>query len=159
MGVGLPYAIGASISRDKASTYCITGDGGLQMNIQELETVKRENLPVKILVVNNRELGKISEIQQGGYDGRYFITTNDSGYSVPDFVKVANAYGIKAACLENYEELENYREWLHDNEPCLLNIMLTPGTLLIPKIKWETCTIKPDLDDALSDRINAILQS
>ena len=158
MGVGLPYAIGASISTRNGIVYCITGDGGLQMNIQELETVKRENLPIKILVVNNRELGKISEIQHGSYDDRYIITTENSGYTVPDFVKVANAYEIKAAELENYEELDNYTEWLMDNEPCLLNIMLTPLTQLIPKIKWETSTIKPDIDEKMKEKIDLLLK-
>lgn len=158
MGVGLPYAIGASISRNNAVTYCITGDGGLQMNIQELESVRRENLPIKILVINNRELGKISEIQHAAYDDRYCITTAESGYSVPDFVKIANAYGIKAAKLDSYLEIDDYEEWLKDSEPCLLNIMLTPGTLLIPKIKWETCTIKPDLDVELFNKVNKLLE-
>ena len=157
MGVGLPYAIGSSISNDNGITYCITGDGGLQMNIQELETVKRENLPIKIIVVNNQELGKISEIQHGSYGDRYFITTEESGYSVPDFVKVANAYGIKAAKLDSYKDFDMYSEWFQDNEPCLLNVMLTPGTLLIPKIKWETCMIKPDLDATILEKVNELI--
>lgn len=157
MGVGLPYAIGASICRGNAITYCITGDGGLQMNIQELETVKREKLPIKILVVNNRELGKISEIQHGSYYDRYCITTAESGYTVPNFKKVAIAYGIKAATLGSYEELDNYKDWLEDDEPCLLNIMISSLTPLIPKIKWESCTIKPDLDDDILKKVNALI--
>lgn len=157
MGVGLPYAIGASISENNGLVYCITGDGGLQMNIQELETVKRENLPIKILVVNNKELGKISEIQHGSYNDRFCITTEGSGYTVPDFEGVAKAYGIKAATLESYTELDDYKEWLEDNEPCLLNIMLPSLTLLIPKIRWETCTIKPDLDDDTLAKVNALI--
>lgn len=157
MGIGLPYAIGSSISRDNGITYCITGDGGLQMNIQELEVVHRENLPIKILVVNNRELGKISEIQHGSYNDRYYITTAESGYTVPDFVKIATAYGIKAAKLDNYMQLDDYKDWMNDLEPCLLNIMLTPGTLLIPKIKWETCTIKPDLEETLYKQVQLLI--
>lgn len=157
MGVGLPYAIGASISTGNGIVYCITGDGGLQMNIQELETVKREKLPIKILVVNNRELGKISEIQHGSYGDRFCITTEESGYTVPDFERVANAYGIKAATLGSYEELDRYIEWLEDDEPCLLNIMLPSLTLLIPKIKWETCTIKPDLEEATLAKVNELI--
>lgn len=157
MGVGLPYAIGASISTGNGVVYCITGDGGLQMNIQELETVKREKLPIKILVVNNKELGKISEIQHGSYEDRFCITTENSGYSVPDFEGIANAYGIKAATLVSYEELNKYKKWLDDKEPCLLNIMLPPLTPLIPKIKWETCTIKPDLDKDTLKKVNALI--
>jgi acetolactate synthase-1/2/3 large subunit len=157
MGVGLSYAIGASISRGNALTFCITGDGGLQMNIQELETVKREKLPIKILVVNNRELGKIAEIQHGSYNDRFCITTEESGYTAPDFEKISVAYGIKAATLGSYNELDKYQKWLEDDEPCLLNIMLPSLTLLIPKIKWETCTIKPDLDDAMLQKVNSII--
>lgn len=157
MGVGLPYAIGTSISNGNCITYCITGDGGLQMNIQEFETVKREKLPIKILVVNNEELGKISEIQHGSYNDRFCITNPESGYTVPDFVKIAEAYGIKAVKLASYKELDNYKEWLYDDKPCLLNIMLPSLTPLIPKIKWETCTIKPDLDDEMLKKVNDLI--
>ncbi len=157
MGVGLPYAIGASISNNKGIVYCITGDGGLQMNIQELETVNREKLPIKIFVLNNKELGKISEIQNGSYNGRFNITTVESGYSVPDFEKIATAYGIRAATLESFEKLDNYKEWLYDAQPCLLNIMLPPLTPLIPKIMWENGVIKPDLDVVLQKRVNELI--
>ena len=158
MGCGLPYAIGASISGRNGITYCITGDGGLQMNIQELETVVREGLPVKILVVNNHVLGKISEIQQGSYGGRYAQTTARSGYSVPDFEKIAEAYGIKAATLSSYEGLEDYRDWLEDGEPCLLNIILPHDTLLIPKIKWETGKILPEIEEKVLAEAEELLQ-
>lgn len=157
MGVALPYAIGASISINNGITYCISGDGGLQMNIQELETVRRENLPIKILVVNNKELGKISEIQHGSYNNRYCITTAESGYTVPDFVKIANAYGIKAAMISNYEALDAFKDWLTDDEPCLLNMMLAPSTPLIPKIKWETCAIQPPLEVKMQKKIEALI--
>lgn len=155
MGCGLPYAIGASISCNKEIVYCITGDGGLQMNIQELETVVREMLPIKIIVFNNKSLGKISEIQHVSYQDRYAQTTADSGYSVPDFQKIAEAYGIKATTISSYHKLKDYEEWFTDNEPCLINMFLTSGTLLIPKIKWETGKIMPSLDENL----NAIVES
>lgn len=157
MGCGLPYAIGASISRNNGLVYCITGDGGLQMNIQELETVVREQLPIKIIVMNNKELGKISEIQHGSYQDRYAQTTPDSGYTVPDFEKIANAYGLKATTIVSYRELKNYKEWFMDNEPCLINMYLTPGTLLIPKIKWETGKIMPILDEELNKEVLSLL--
>ncbi len=157
MGVGLPYAIGASIARRNAITFCITGDGGLQMNIQELETVRREGLPIKILVINNRELGKISEIQHGSYGDRYCITTSDSGYTVPDFVRIANAYGIKADEVTEFQKIREYAEWFEDEEPCLLNIMLNPGTLLIPKIMWDTCKIEPGLDEKTQSAVMKLI--
>lgn len=157
MGCGLPYAIGASISRHNGIVYCITGDGGLQMNIQELETVHRENLPIKIIVVNNHVLGKISEIQHGSYNDRYAQTTAASGYSVPDFQKIAQAYGIKAATIPSYKKLKDYKDWFEDNEPCLINMSLDPDTLLIPKIKWETGKIMPLLDEDLNRKVLSLL--
>ena len=157
MGCALPYAIGASISRNNGIVYCITGDGGLQMNIQELETVKRENLPIKIIVINNHVLGKISEIQHGSYQDRYAQTTAESGYSVPDFQKIAEAYGIKAATIPSYHELKNYKGWFADSEPCLINMSLDPETLLIPKIKWETGLIMPLLEEELKKKVHSLL--
>lgn len=157
MGCGLPYAIGASISRNNGIVYCLTGDGGLQMNIQELETVKRENLPIKIIIINNHVLGKISEIQHGSYQDRYAQTTKESGYSVPDFQKIAEAYGIKATTIPSYHELKNCKEWFMDNEPCLINMSLDSDTLLIPKIKWETGKIMPLLDEDLNNKVLSLL--
>lgn len=157
MGCGLPYAIGASISRNNGTVYCITGDGGLQMNIQEFETVVREKLPVKIIVINNRVLGKISEIQHGSYDDRYAQTTAESGYTVPDFKKIAEAYGIKAVTIPSYRELKKFKDWFDDNEPCLINMFLNPDTLLIPKIKWETGRIMPLLDDETNKKVLSLL--
>jgi len=157
MGCGLPFAIGASISRNNGLTFCITGDGGLQMNIQELETVVREKLPIKILVINNYTLGKISEIQTSSYHGRYAQTTPESGYTIPNFVKIAEAYGIKAAELNDYKELDKFTNWLEDNEPCLINIKLDWDTLLIPKVKWETGMILPVLEDDLLSKVEALL--
>lgn len=109
MGCALPMAIGASIASDRSKVFCITGDGGLQMNIQELEAVAREKLPIKILTINNRALGKITEIQETVYNSRYAQTTEASGYTVPDFEKISSAYGIKSATLASYESLRNYR--------------------------------------------------
>ena len=74
MGCGLPFAIGSSIAMRNNKVYCITGDGGFQMNIQELETIRRENLPVKIFILNNHVLGKISETQHFNHDNRFACT-------------------------------------------------------------------------------------
>lgn len=159
MGCGLPFAIGASISRENGIVYCITGDGGFQMNIQELEVVKRENLPIKILVMNNHVLGKISEIQSGSYNCRFAQTTQESGYSVPDFEKIANAYGIRATTVSSYEQLDEYAQWLTDDMPCLINIKMSENSLLIPKIKWETGEIEPKIDEKVNVEAANILQS
>ena len=129
------------------------------MNIQELETVVREHLPIKILVLNNRVLGKISEIQYVSYESRYAQTTKASGYTVPDFEKIANAYGLKAKTLQFYHELDSCRDWLMDNDPCLINILMPEDTLLIPKIKWETGKIPPLIDNTLEEKVLSILNS
>ncbi len=158
MGCSLPYAIGSAIYMKNTPVYCITGDGGFQMNIQELQTVKRENLPIKIFVLNNKVLGKISETQHLNHNDRYANTTAESGYTVPDFQKISEAYGIKAATL-NYDELDKYANWISDNEPCLFNIMLSEESILTPKIKWETCRIYPEIDKVVIDEIEEILSN
>ncbi len=157
MGCGLPYAIGASIAENRRTVYCITGDGGLQMNIQELQTVASEKLPIKIFVVNNKALGKITEIQAGSYHGRFCITTESSGYTVPDFEKVANAFGIKAMTFDGFERLDLCKEWLDDNEPCLMNIILPEDTLLLPKMNWNQKEMTPLLDTEIMNKTREIL--
>lgn len=158
MGCGLPMAIGSSIATGKGVVYCITGDGGLQMNIQELESVVAEHLPVKIIVMNNHALGKISEIQYVSYGSRYAQTTRGSGYCVPAFEKIAEAYGIRSVALESYESLDAYAGWLLDKDPCLININMPENTLLIPKIKWESGEILPKLTEDLLREVNDLLR-
>ncbi len=158
MGCGLPYAIGASIAMNKKTVFCITGDGGLQMNIQELNTVSAENLPIKIFLLNNRSLGKISEIQRGTYNKHFLITTEDSGYHAPDFVKISLAYGIKASRLSSYKELESLKEWLYDDDPCLIDIALPDDTLLLPKMNWNEKEMKPTLNDDVMSYVYDILR-
>lgn len=157
MGCSLPYAIGASTYSKNSNVYCITGDGGFQMNIQELEVLKRESLPIKIFVLNNHVLGKISETQCKNYNRRFAQTTENSGYTVPDFVKISNAYGIKAATINSFDEIDNYNDWIHDNEPCLFNINLSDESFLVPKIKFETGVIQPKLpEDIYNNAINIL---
>ncbi len=84
-------------------------------------------------------------------------TTEKSGYSVPDFEKIALAYGIKAATLPSYESLDEFKEWVIDNEPCVINITMPEDTLLIPKIKWETGRIMPLLDNQLEQQVSDLL--
>lgn len=158
MGCALPYAIGASVAAGRNRVCCVTGDGGLQMNIQELETVVREKLPIKVIVLNNLALGKIREIQAVAYDSRFAQTTPDSGYTVPDFEKISLAYGIKAATLKSYEELDDYAAWLCDDDPCLLDVRLPQDSRLIPKVNWNSKEIVPELPDEVMAQVNAIFQ-
>lgn len=162
MGCSLPWAIGGSISlkaeRKNNIVYCIVGDGGLQMNIQEFETVVRERLPIKIFVMNNKVLGKIWETQHKEHEDRFAETAESGGYTVPDFEKVARAYGIRATTLSSYESLDNYSDWFYDNESCLFNIMLPEGTALSPKIDFVTGVMKPDVPSYINDKIFELLK-
>jgi acetolactate synthase-1/2/3 large subunit len=117
-------------------TYCIAGDGGFQMNIQELQTVVRENLPVKIFVFNNVSLGMIRVFQTELFDNRFAYTVGSGGYTVPDFCAVAKAYGIKSAKISAPSEFAGYADWFSDNEPCLFDVFLDEGTKLMPKIMF-----------------------
>ncbi len=158
MGCGLPFAIGSCIAEGKKPVYCISGDGGFQMNIQELETIHRENLPIKIFILNNRVLGKISETQHFNHGDRFAATAVSGGYTVPDFTRIAEAYGIRAVALESYDELDHYSDWFTDEMPCLFEIPLPEASFLTPKIKFETGMINPKLDDDVFRKAKAILQ-
>ena len=158
MGCAIPFAIGASISENNGVVYCISGDGGMQMNIQELETIKREKLPIKIFVLNNRVLGKISETQHFNHGDRFANTAISGGYTVPDFKRIAEAYEIKAATLLSYDELDNYKEWIENGEPCLFDISLSENSFLTPKIKWETGKIFPEISQEIIEEVKQILR-
>lgn len=157
MGCGLPFAIGSCIATGD-TVYCISGDGGFQMNIQELETIRREKLPIKIFILNNKVLGKISETQRFDNDGRYVSTTASSGYTVPDFSKISEAYGIKGRKIESYHDLKKYTEWINNKEPCLFDISLPEDSLLTPKIKFATNTIRPELPSNIYEKVVQILE-
>ena len=127
MGCGLPFAIGSCIAEGGKPVYCISGDGGFQMNIQELETVHREKLPVKIFILNNRVLGKISETQHFSHGDRFAATAESGGYSVPNFQKIAEAYGIRASAVSSNEEAAAaLDEMLTDDRPYLLECRVMP---------------------------------
>ena len=137
--------------------FCITGDGGLQMNIQELEVLRRDKLPIKIFVLNNRALGKISEIQAKSYNGRFAQTNLKSGYSTPNFVKIGEAYEIRSVSINSFDEFKKYKDWFVDLEPTLFDIYLPEDTLLIPKISWDNGAVKPDLDLELQQKIQELI--
>ncbi len=103
MGVGLPYALGAAMVNPDRQVACITGDGSIQMCIQELATAKQYSLPVKIISLNNRFLGMVRQWQEMFYNGRYSHTYMDS---LPDFVKLAEAYGHIGIRVDKPEEVE-----------------------------------------------------
>lgn len=123
MGFGLPAAIGACVA-DKASTViCISGDGSLQMNFEELAVCKEYNLPVKIFVLNNGYLGMVRQLQQNFCEGRYSQTKLLN----PDFVKLAEAYGIKSLRVDNLSAVLPALKFTFDcQEPVLIDFVVEP---------------------------------
>ncbi len=103
MGVGLPYAMGIKLAKPDADVFCITGEGSIQMCIQELSTCLQYNTPVKVLSLNNRYLGMVRQWQQLDYGGRYSHSYMDA---LPNFVKLAEAYGHVGLLIERPEDVE-----------------------------------------------------
>jgi acetolactate synthase-1/2/3 large subunit len=103
MGVGLPYAMGVKMAFPEATVACVTGEGSIQMNIQELSTCLQYGLPIKIVCLNNRFLGMVRQWQEFFYDRRYSMSYMDS---LPDFVKLVEAYGHVGMKISDPAELE-----------------------------------------------------
>jgi acetolactate synthase-1/2/3 large subunit len=136
MGFGLPGAIGAYYADPQKDIILISGDGGLQMNIQELQTVIHNNVPLKIFVLNNNGYLAITLMQDNLFNGNYIGSNNKSGISSPNFTKLAEAYGFKTFKLKNNTELEdNINLVLNTEGPVLCEIMMTENQLLIPRVQ------------------------
>lgn len=103
MGVGLPYAMGCQFAYPDAQVACVTGEGSIQMNIQELSTCKQYHLPIKVILLNNRYLGMVRQWQEFFYENRYSESYMDS---LPDFVKLAESYGHVGMHIEKPEDVE-----------------------------------------------------
>ena len=103
MGVGIPYAMGIKLAKPDSEVYCVTGEGSVQMCIQELSTCLQYNTPIKILSLNNRYLGMVRQWQEVEYEGRYSHSYMDA---LPDFVKLAEAYGHVGMLIERPEDVE-----------------------------------------------------
>ena len=138
MGFALPASIGASFALGVKPIVIIVGDGCMQINIQELQTIVRNKLPVKIVVMNNKNLGMIRQFQDSYFESRYQSTY--WGYSTPDFEKVGTAYGINSKTISTESEIEEAIQWMWTTEnelkPALLQVMIDPFTNTYPKIAF-----------------------
>ena len=131
MGFGLPAAIGAKFGMNDREVVLFVGDGGMQMTIQELGTIAQENLPVKIVIMNNRFLGMVRQWQELFFEKRYSFTEIFS----PDFVKVADAYGIPGQLVKERENLETaLQTMLSAKGPYLLEIMVEKEDNIFPMV-------------------------
>ncbi len=137
MGYALPASIGASFAIGKKPVICITGDGGLQMNIQELATVVRHNLSIKIFLFNNHGYSMIRQTQDQWFSSQYEASTVESGLAFPDFLKVAKAYGFKTVNITKANNIQKgIKETLRAKGPVLCNIEILPGHSVIPQVKF-----------------------
>jgi len=135
MGYDLPAAIGAYFSDPKKNIVLITGDGSIQMNIQELQTIVHHKIPVKIFLINNDGYLAIRTTQNNFFN-RLCGTDKTNGVSFPDMQKIAKAYGIPSIRIENKIDLEKkIKKVLAEKGPYLCEIMMPPNQELIPKIK------------------------
>jgi acetolactate synthase-1/2/3 large subunit len=137
MGYGLPGAIGASFARPGQHVICMSGDGSLQMSIQELATLARHQLPVKILLFNNHGHAMVRQTQEMWLDGNYYATSAEGGLPDPDFVAIARAFGLRSETLTlNADIGAALHNMLADDKPYLLNIELDPDHRVVPQVKY-----------------------
>ena len=131
MGFGLPAAVGAKVGCPDTTVWCIDGDGSLQMTIQELATIAQEKLAVKIAVIHNSYLGMVRQWQELFYGKRYVATPLSS----PDFVKVADAYGIRGLRVTRKEEVvPAIQQAMEDSGPFLLDFVVEPEENVYPMV-------------------------
>jgi acetolactate synthase-1/2/3 large subunit len=132
MGFGFPAAIGAQVAFPKSLVVDIAGDGSIQMNIQELGTAVQFNLPVKVVILNNGYLGMVRQWQELFYQKRYTWTCLEC---VPDFVKLADAYGAAGYRIESEDEVEAVlKEAFHNGKPTLIDVKVNPEESVYPMV-------------------------
>ncbi len=113
MGYSVPAAVGAKLARPDRDVVAVCGDGSFQMSLNELATIAQNKLNVKIIVMRNKMLGMVREIQDMQYNGRHAVTELDN---IPDFLKIAEAYGIDAALAQTNREAEAYAEEMLESD-------------------------------------------
>ncbi len=158
MGYSLPAAIGAFVATKKP-IYCFAGDGGFQMNIQELQTIVDYNMPIKIFIFNNKSLGMIKHFQEMYFESNFVMTDAGRGYGSPDFVKIAQAYGISSLRVTNVKDIDTMASKINKKGPILIEIDLPDMTYVYPKLVFgkPVQEQEPLLDKELLDKIMTIL--
>jgi acetolactate synthase I/II/III large subunit len=138
MGWDLPAAIGAAFANNKKRVICLAGDGSLQMNIQELQTIVHHQLPIKLFVLNNQGYLSIKMTQTSFFKGHMVGSGPESGVSFPDIVKVAAAYGIKSKRIEGGDLTAQIESALNEEGPIVCDVILDPDQVFEPKSSSKT---------------------
>ncbi|WP_319543109.1 thiamine pyrophosphate-binding protein [uncultured Pseudodesulfovibrio sp.] len=131
MGFSLPAAVGVACVERNRQVISINGDGGIQMNIQELQTVSRENLPITIIIVNNRCLGMIRRLQERIYDNRTVASVE--GYSVPDYGAIANGYGLPYMKIDSPDQYSSLRDFIRQPGPNIVELVASQEMRNMPE--------------------------
>ena len=135
MGFGLSAAIGGCIAGDQKRTIMIEGDGGFAMNLQELETVKRLNLPIKIFLLNNLGYASIRNTQNNYFEGRCYASCEAGGLTLPDWKKIAEGFNLPYHRLTNNTELDpKLGEILNQNGPIFCEVLVSPDQQTAPRV-------------------------
>lgn len=134
MGYDIPAAIGAAVA-SRRKVYCITGDGSIMMNLQELQTIVQNDLPVNIVVFSNEGYGAIRQTSKNFFQGEYIGCTPDTGVSFPEFCKVAETFGYEYRKCSSNAEVEEAVKWLTERKHrCLLEVEQRFDDPVIPKV-------------------------
>ncbi len=150
MGYDLPAAVGAAVAREGRRVICLAGDGSIQLNIQELQTIAHHRLPVKIFVLDNGGYLSI-RLTQSSFFGRMVGESPSSGVTFPDMVRIAEAYGLPAVRLENTRQLASMQALLDAPGPALCHVRLDPAQEFEPRVKSrqlpDGSMVSPNLED------------
>lgn len=152
MGFGLPAAIGASIARGRGEVLCLNCDGGMMMNLQELQTIVHHRLPIKIVVFNNDGYLMIKHTQNALFKGRYSGTNVSTGVSCPDFSALATAFGIPSFRIRTWKDFDSELPAFQQIEgPALCEVYTHPEQPLVPKlslaVRHDGTLVSPPLED------------
>ncbi len=152
MGVGLPGAIGASFARDRGEVLCLNCDGGMMLNLQELQTIVHHRLPIKIVVFNNDGYLMIKHTQKSLFQGRYAGTDRASGVSCPDYTKLAHAFGLPAFQIRTWQDFNDVIPKLQTEAgPAICEVFMHPEQFFHPKLglvpRPDGSIVSPPIED------------
>ncbi len=152
MGYGLPAAIGASFASNRGEVICLNCDGGMMMNLQELQTVVHHQLPIKLFIFNNDGYLMIKHTQKNLFKGRYSAVNKSTGVSCPDFKKIAYAFGMPYYSIQTWIDFDSFIEdILNSNGPVICDVFMDPEQYFYPKlslaISKDGSIVSPPLED------------